>query len=307
MTVPVDAQPANPPVITSVEPDFTTGLLKIDGASLPPSPQVFLSSLPLTVLTATSEEDPTELPATIAPASYRLLVSGSGKNATYTTFIVTIGAVGPQGPAGENGLPGSEGPTGPHGPPGPQGPPGPAGPGGFKGLREFTTSGTLTIPSGVTHVLVELWGAGGGGSGSGAGSADPSSGFPSVNRSGRQRRRRWSLCSRGRRRSPGHTYNVVVGSGGAGGPGQPLDPSVPPGSGGSGTPTQITVGTTVIATAAGGGGGGEFVGGAGAGASAIGISRPGSPGSVGYNPSTLPILTTPTLPAGAAGVPRLRA
>jgi phage-related tail fiber protein len=34
-----------------------------------------------------------------------------------------------------------------------------------KGMREFTTSGTLTIPAGVTQVLVELWGAGGGGSG----------------------------------------------------------------------------------------------------------------------------------------------
>jgi Glycine-rich domain/Collagen triple helix repeat (20 copies) len=291
MAVPVEAQPAPPPVITSVQPDLTEGTLTIYGASFPASPEVFLSSLPLTVFSATSSQIETELPADIASASYLLLVRGSGKNATYATFVVTIGAVGLPGPAGENGLPGIEGPPGPQGPPGPagpqgqQGPAGPAGPGGLSGMREFTTSGTLTIPSGVTHVFVELWGAGGGGSGSGAGFCGSIFGIPACwlgpegngGGGGAYVRAIVSVV-------PGASYNVVVGSGGAGGAGQPLDRSVPLGSGGSGTPTQLTLGPTVIAAAAGGGGGGEFVGGAGGGASAIGISRPGFPGSVGVDP-----------------------
>jgi ABC-type phosphate transport system substrate-binding protein len=50
--VPVDAQQAPPPVITSVQPDLTKGTLKIDGASFPANPEVWLSSLRLTVFMA---------------------------------------------------------------------------------------------------------------------------------------------------------------------------------------------------------------------------------------------------------------
>ena len=288
--VPLDAQLATPPVITSVHPDVTTGTLTIEGARFPALPAVFLGSLPLTVLTATSSDIVTELPAHMAPASYLLLV-GNGRNAPYATSVVTIGAVGPQGPPGEHGVPGIQGPAGPRGPRGPAGPPGSAGPqgppgpagsgGGFNGIREFTTSGTLTIPSGVTRVLVELWGAGGGGSGSGAGHCGGIFGIP--------------VCGLGPSGAgggggaylravvgvtPGATYQIVLGSGGAGGPGQPLDRSVPPGSGGPGLPTQLTLGTAIIAAAAGGEGGGAS-GGAGGAASSIGIARAGFPGSLG--------------------------
>jgi hypothetical protein len=283
--VPVTAQQAAP-VITSVEADFTTDLLKIDGASFPASPQVFLGSLSLTVVSATATAILTELPANLAPASYRLLVISSGKNPPYATSVVTIGAVGPQGPAGENGAPGSAGPAGPQGltgPVGPQGPPGPqgpAGPGGFSGLREFTSSGTLTIPSGVTRVLVELWGGGGGGSGGRSLTCGSWGCFSEA----------WEGSGGGGGAYvravvdvvPGATYNVVIGAGGAGGAGQPVDQSVEPGNGGPGTPTQLALGTTVIAAAAGGGGGQFSVGGVGGAASAIGISRPGFSGSVGH-------------------------
>jgi hypothetical protein len=33
----------------------------------------------------------------------------------------------------------------------------------FKNMSAFTTSGTFTVPAGVTEVLIEMWGAGGGG------------------------------------------------------------------------------------------------------------------------------------------------
>ena len=114
--VPVDAQQAPPPVITSVQPDLTKGTLKIDGASFPANPEVWLSSLRLTVFMATSSEIESELPPDILPASYLLFVSGGGRNATAATFVVTVGAVGPQGPAGENGPQGIAGPAGPQGP-----------------------------------------------------------------------------------------------------------------------------------------------------------------------------------------------
>ena len=307
MAAPVDAQQAPPPVITSAQPGLTNGTLKIDGANFPANPEVWLSSLPLTVFMATSSEIEAELPPDIPPASYLLYVRGGSRNATATTFVVTVGAVGPQGPAGENGPQGAAGPTGPQGPSGPagpqglagpagpqglpgpvgpqglQGPPGPAGPGGFNGMREFTTSGTLTIPSGVTHVFVELWGAGGGGSGglSGGGCSQ------------------WG-CASGLEGSgggggayvravvdvvPGTTYNVVVGPGGTGGAGQPVDSYEDPGNGAPGTTTQLTLGATVIVAAAGGGGGQFSAGGAGGSASAIGISRPGFPGIQGWIPN----------------------
>ena len=279
----VQAQPASPPVISTVQADLATGLLTIDGANLPAAPQVFLGSLPLAVITAGATEIVSDLPADIPPASYRLLVTGTGKNAS-ATFAVTIGAVGPQGPAGENGQPGIQGPLGPEGPAGPQGPQGPPGPAGSGGslneVREFTTSGTLTIPSGVTRVLVELWGAGGGGSGSSAHVCNVVFGQlicvagPSGAGGGGGAYVRAVVTV-----VPGATYDVVVGTGGTGGTGQPLDRSVPPGPGGPGAPTQLRLGTTIVAAAAGGEGGGP-AGGSGGSASGIGISRAGLAGSL---------------------------
>jgi phage-related tail fiber protein len=54
-----------------------------------------------------------------------------------------------------------------HGAAGAAGPPGTSGTGtgAFNGIQEFTQSGTFTVPAGVTHLLVELWGGGGGGGG----------------------------------------------------------------------------------------------------------------------------------------------
>lgn len=53
---------------------------------------------------------------------------------------------------------------GPAGPPGPAGPAGASGSGGggLHGMQEFTSSGTFTVPTGVTSILVDMWGASGG-------------------------------------------------------------------------------------------------------------------------------------------------
>ncbi|MBK6904853.1 MAG: hypothetical protein IPH04_19110 [Saprospirales bacterium] len=69
--------------------------------------------------------------------------------------------------------------------------------------QTFTSSGTYTVPAGVTAIVVQVWGAGGGGGsgnagnnsrGGGGGGAFAASMFPVT---------------------PGNTYAVVVGAGGA--------------------------------------------------------------------------------------------
>jgi hypothetical protein len=75
---------------------------------------------------------------------------------------------GPPGKDGTNGVDGKDGMPGAAGGPGPQGLPGPAG-----GLTAnfiphmvvFDTNGTFIIPTGVSNIMVELWGGGGGGGG----------------------------------------------------------------------------------------------------------------------------------------------
>jgi hypothetical protein len=54
------------------------------------------------------------------------------------------------------------------------------------GVQYFTTSGTFTVPSGITKALVEVWGAGGGGScsASGSGGNGGSSSFGTVSATG---------------------------------------------------------------------------------------------------------------------------
>jgi hypothetical protein len=76
--------------------------------------------------------------------------------------------------------------------------------GALGGIQEFTSSGTLTVPSGVTHLLVEMWGGGGGGGGSA--SIAPGSGGGA----GGYTRAVVPVTS-------GAAYHIVVGSGGAAG------------------------------------------------------------------------------------------
>ena len=183
----------------------------------------------------------------------------SGNNDLSVTLLpaVTNGAPGPQGPKGDKGDTGATGPQGPQGlqgppgetgPQGPQGEAGPAGPpggsGGFNGIAEFTQTGTFTVPAGVTHILVEMWGAGGGG-GSGA-----SEGCPGGHGAAGGYTRAVIAVT------PGATCTMLVGQGGAGGP-------FSGGPGGAGESSAVLDGLENLLAAAGGGGGGPQGGAAG--------------------------------------------
>lgn len=127
--------------------------------------------------------------------------------------IGLTGATGAQGATGATGSTGPQGPAGATGSIGPQGtigPAGPAGPGGLSGLQLFTTSGTtqFVVPPNVTNVIVELIGGGGGGGGQ-----SPSAGGVGGGGGGGGAYTK-ALVSV----TPGATYSINVGAGGAGGP-----------------------------------------------------------------------------------------
>jgi len=145
-------------------------------------------------------------PGTFAFDSKESTITGNGPE-----LELVLNLPGPPGPDGAAGI---TGPIGPQGPTGPQGPQGPAGPqgiqgvqgdqgvpsAGFNGMKEFTSTATWTAPAEVTQVLVEMWGGGGGAvsvflAGRGGGSGGYSRSVVSV--------------------TPGATYSIVVGSGGA--------------------------------------------------------------------------------------------
>jgi len=137
------------------------------------------------------------------------------------------GATGPLGPLGPQG---SLGPAGSQGPQGPIGPTGLTGTGVLNGMQDFTASGTWTAPSGVTRVVVALWGGGGGGGncggdifcdtpGQGGGGGGYASSVLTV--------------------TPGATYTVTIGTGGA--------------SDTDGTSSQFTDNSNTVLLQAGGG------------------------------------------------------
>jgi len=180
--------------------------------------------------------------------------------------------------------------------------------GGREGVKEFFASGTFTVPSAVTHVMLTMWGAGGGG-GASYGS------FPACQEGG--------LGGGGAytntvvRVAPNATYNVVVGVGGIGG--------VNPGDNGAdGGDSQFELGNRVLAFAGGGTGGvggtpsGPGIGGNGGQAdstaqishSPVGPNKPGGGGnSLAYAYNLAPdlrnagILPAPLGTGGPGGVP----
>jgi hypothetical protein len=152
----------------------------------------------------------------------------------------------------------------------------------------FTNSGTWTAPSCITSVTVEAWGAGGGGSslttsgirGGGGGGGAYASGTVQV--------------------TPGHAYNIVVGTGGsgstaggkssfnattivaAGGSGGTINSS----TGGAGGTVAGSTGLVKYAGGNGGTGGTTFSGGGGGGAGSTGAGG-NSPGQLGGTGTTL--------------------
>jgi hypothetical protein len=158
-------------------------------------------------------------PSILSPNWQLVSASGAAGPAGPAGPQGAAGQAGSTGPAGQTGASGTQGPAGPQGPSGatgsigPQGaigPAGPAGPGGLSGLQLFATSGTtqFVAPPNVTNMIVEVIGGGGGGggvavaapgvaAGGGGGGGAYTKAFVSV--------------------TPGATYNINVGIGGAGG------------------------------------------------------------------------------------------
>ena len=123
---------------------------------------------------------------------------------------------------------------------------------GFNGIQEFTKSGTFTVPSGVTHLLLEMWGGGGGGGGgvlvlnafwvygSGGGAGGYTRAVVAV--------------------TPQNTYNVNIGAGGAKGTDASCNDDscdATGGTGATGGESNLTDSSmNILASAAGGAGGG---------------------------------------------------
>jgi PEGA domain/Collagen triple helix repeat (20 copies) len=146
------------------------------------------------------------------------------------------GATGAVGPAGTAGATGPVGPAGPSGPTGPQGVVGPTGPtGGLIGRHEFLSNSTFVVPTGVSRLSVELFGAGGGGTvlrcnnGGGGGAGAYTSTILAV--------------------QEGQTLTINVGAGGSAGA-----LSMPGGNGGD---TEVTDANNTVLVVAHGGGGGQ--------------------------------------------------
>ena len=213
-------------------------------------------------------------------ASYVATASNAGPNnptpdtntAAWTIMAAqgATGAAGAQGPAGSAGAAGGPGPAGAQGPVGATGPSGPigltgppgSGGGGFSGIQDFTQSGTFTVPAGVTHLLVEMWGSGGGGGGAEADSTASAGGGGA----GGYTRAVVPV-------TPAATYNVIVGTGGLGVPRtQHLGPGA---NGGNGGASQLTDSSSAILVSAQGGSGGMGVSGFSPGAGGSGGSGGG--------------------------------
>ena len=258
------------PVVQSTVVNVTTNQVTITGKNFSPSgaaPQVSFNGSALAVVSFTNTTVVATLPSpsTTPAGTYRLQVINPALSTQPGVFYVTLGAVGPvgpqgvpglqgaqgpagpagsQGPAGPQGTAGATGPAGPQGSVGPQGPTGPQGPqgvGGVNGVQEFLTAGSYTfvVPSGITKVMVEMWGAGGGG-----GDFTTNTGAGGGGGAGAYTRTVVSV-------TPGGSYRVVVGAAGNAGVGT---------NGQNGGDGQFTDPSGTILTFAGGGGGGSLGG-----------------------------------------------
>jgi hypothetical protein len=160
-----------------------------------------------------------------------------GTGATASTFWRGDGtwSAGGTGPTGPTGSPGPAGPAGSPGPPGPSG----SGGGGAGNFQVFASSGTFTVPAGVTAVRAYVFGAGGGGA------SARNTGYPNTSNGGRG----GFGCVVITGLTPGAGISVTVGSGGGG---------ASSGDGAAGTTSSFGG----YASATGGGGGALGAGGA---------------------------------------------
>ena len=132
-SVAMAAAKPNRPTITLAEtvfddPGFPDGLLLVSGTRFGNEvPDVTLGGITLSLLASTDRNLSAQLPPSLGPGTYRLVVTTGHPSAKSDTFDVTIGTQGPpgpRGPEGQQGMPGQQGPTGTAGPTGPPGPSG---------------------------------------------------------------------------------------------------------------------------------------------------------------------------------------
>ena len=92
--------------VSFVDPGYPDGLLFVSGTGFgATTPVVTLGEFALAVLTSTETDITAELPPSLAPATYLLVVTNAHPSAKSDSADVTIGTHGP---------PGSEGPTRAH-------------------------------------------------------------------------------------------------------------------------------------------------------------------------------------------------
>jgi hypothetical protein len=154
------------------------------------------------------------------------------------------------------------------------------------GVQAFTSSGTLTVPAGVTRIIVEIFGAGGGGAGGGGGGAVRSGAGGSGGGEGGYYKYIHTV-------TPGN-YTVTIGAGGSGGAGGSDCATAgcagsPGGNGGNGSTTSVG---SLASVAGGAGGVGRNTPGAGSsGNPPIGCA--GDSGASGGRPSPTPTCVYP--------------
>ncbi len=243
------------PILLAAPPVITSANIAAFSAGTAGSFTVTATGVP-----ASSFSETGDLPSGVTFSSGGVL---SGTATTSGTFPITITAsnsVAPNatqtftllvtqpGPPGPPGAPGAAGATGAQGPPGPAGPQGPAGAagsggGGFNGVQEFAQAGgfAFTVPNGVSHLMVEVYGGGAGGSGFSlvVCPGTLATGGPGGG-SGAYTRTVLSV-------TPGSVLTVHVGLGGAAGTTYSNTPD-----GGYGGTTDVAEGTAVLARAFGG-------------------------------------------------------
>ena len=185
-----------------------------------------------------------------------------------TGAVGPTGPSGPQGPKGDKGDTGAPGPVGPQGATGPQGPAGPQGPGGagmsvtctqdndvlkWNNLRQaflcatvdgdvpdnvsFTSSGSFTVPAGITRIRIDAIGGGGGGAALPSGSCPAGPGGGSSG----------CLQSTTVDVTPGAVLTISIGDGGT------VDTA--------GAATSVSIGSTMLVSAGGGSPGAGTAGG----------------------------------------------
>jgi hypothetical protein len=150
--------------------------------------------------------------------------------------------------------------------------------GGFSNLQVFNSSGTFTVPTGITKVMVELWGGGGGGGG--GGSSDTSLTYGGTGGGGGGGGYVKDILNV----NSGESISIIVGNGGSGGPGGSGNLNYPfhygfPGDNGGNT----SFGTTTAGGGVGGNGGnaGTHNGNGNGGSGGAGGNAPGLLGIVG--------------------------